>query len=97
MDLLLRLSHNGTSKLSYTSGRVQLLYNSTWWNICNDDTFGMTEATVICHQLGYTGASSYSRARDDSYEIYNYTKYEIIISRPCVRSDKTDIFSLDLD
>ena len=27
---------------------------------------GLTEAIVICHQLGYTGASSYSRTSSDS-------------------------------
>ena len=32
----------------------------------DDSSFGLTEATVICHQLGYTGASSYSRTRDDT-------------------------------
>ena len=43
------------------------MYNSQWGNICDDESFGITEATVICHQLGYTGASSYSRARDDVF------------------------------
>ena len=63
----IRLWRNGNSSLSFTSGRVQLLYNSQWGNICDDVSFGITEATVICHQLGYTGASSYSRARDDLF------------------------------
>ena len=44
-------------------------YNNRWGNICDDGRFGITEATVICHQLGYTGASSYSRARNDTFGI----------------------------
>ena len=63
----IRLWRNGSSSLSFTSGRVQLVYNSQWGNICDDVSFGITEATVICHQLGYTGASSYSRARNDLF------------------------------
>jgi hypothetical protein len=31
-------------------------------NICDDAYYDQNEADVICHQLGYTGASSYSRA-----------------------------------
>ena len=69
----IRLSQNGTLSLSFTSGRVQLLYNSTWGNICVDYNFGMTEATVICHQLGYTSARSYSRAINDTYACIMHT------------------------
>ena len=61
----IRLWSNGLSS-STTFGRVQLFYNSQWGNICDDASFGLTEATVICHQLGYTGASSYSRASNDT-------------------------------
>ena len=31
-------------------------------SICDDDDCDQYEADVICHQLGYTGASSYNRA-----------------------------------
>ena len=61
----IRLRRYSSVSLSYTSGRVQVYVNSRWGNICDDASFGLTEATVICHQLGYTGASSYSRARSD--------------------------------
>ena len=62
----IRLWRNGATSTSYTAGRVQLVYNSQWGNICDDIDFGLSEATVICHQLGYTGASSYSRTSSDT-------------------------------
>ena len=55
------LSHNGYSSSSNYYGIVRVYLNG-WGNICNDDSYSSTEANVICHQLGYTGASSYSRA-----------------------------------
>uniref|UniRef100_A0A1X7TU93 SRCR domain-containing protein n=1 Tax=Amphimedon queenslandica TaxID=400682 RepID=A0A1X7TU93_AMPQE len=56
------LYRNGVSSSSYYYGIVQLYYNSRWGNICDDVYYSSAEADVICHQLGYTGASSYSRA-----------------------------------
>ena len=41
---------------------MRVSYNNGWGNICDDVYYSSTEANVICHQLGYTGASSYSRA-----------------------------------
>ena len=38
------------------------MYYNGWGNICDDYHYSSAEANVICHQLGYTGASSYSRA-----------------------------------
>ena len=55
------LSRNGYTSLSYYYGIVRVYYNG-WGNICDDYHYSFTEANVICHQLGYTGASSYSRA-----------------------------------
>ena len=59
-----RLVRNGIHSPSYSSGRVQI-YLTSWGHICDDFDFGSTEANVICHQQGYTGASSYSRASSD--------------------------------
>ena len=38
------------------------MYYNGWGNICDDNYYNSAEANVICHQLGYTGASSYYRA-----------------------------------
>ena len=55
------LSRYGHTSSSYYYGTVRVYYNG-WGNICDDYYYSSTEANVICHQLGYTGASSYSRA-----------------------------------
>ena len=46
---------------AWSSGIVEIFdsYINVWGNICDDYYFGFDEADVICHQLGYTGASSY--------------------------------------
>ena len=56
------LSRNGYSSSSYYYGIVRVYYNNGWGNICDDYSYNSAEANVICHQLGYTGASNYSRA-----------------------------------
>ena len=58
----IRLYRNGYTLSSYYYGIVQIYINGQWGNICDDTYYGQPEANVICHQLGYTGASSYSRA-----------------------------------
>ena len=44
---------------AYNFGIVEIYYSSTWGNICDDTYFGYNEANVICHQLAFTGVSSY--------------------------------------
>ena len=56
------LYRNGYTLSSYYSGIVQIYINGQWGNICDDIYYSQYEADVICHQLGYTGASNYSRA-----------------------------------
>ena len=56
---------NGITSTSYSSGRVQV-YMGDWGYICDDVDFTTAEADVICHQLGYSGALSYSRSAVDS-------------------------------
>lgn len=48
--------------------RVHIYFNNVWGNICNDSSFGDTEADVICHQLGYTGASSHTEPDEDKLQ-----------------------------
>ena len=59
---VVRLYRNGVTLSSYHYGIVQIWYNGQWGNICDDSYYNQYEADVICHQLGYTRASSYSRA-----------------------------------
>ena len=47
---------------AYTSGIVEIYYTSIWGNICDDALFTYNEANVICHQLAFTGVSSYGNA-----------------------------------
>ena len=66
------LYKNGVTSPSYSSGIVRIYYSSTglstirWGNICDDSSFSYNEASVICHQLGYTGVSTYGRAGSTS-------------------------------
>ena len=57
-----RLYRNGVTSSSYYYGIVQIYINNRWGNICHDFYYSQYEADVICHQLGYTGASNYYRA-----------------------------------
>ena len=59
---VVRLYCDGVTSSSYYYGIVQIWYNGQWGNICDDDDYDQYEADVICQQLGYIGASSYSRA-----------------------------------
>lgn len=43
-----------------SSGIVALYHRGEWGNICYRSSFTITEADVICHQMMYTGASSFT-------------------------------------
>ena len=63
---LIRNGHYSTTQ-AYTSGIVEIYYGNilwfkSWGNICDDTLFGYNEANVICHQLAFTGVSSYGNA-----------------------------------
>ena len=63
----IRLWKNNTTSLAFTQGRVQVLIGSQWGNICGVGGFDITEAHVICHQLGYTAAVGHSSAGSDGW------------------------------
>ena len=59
-DGAIRLVRNDNTSPDYTSGVVQVWWNGQWGNICDNASFGYNEAHVICHQLGWSGASYYT-------------------------------------
>uniref|UniRef100_A0A1X7T9X4 SRCR domain-containing protein n=1 Tax=Amphimedon queenslandica TaxID=400682 RepID=A0A1X7T9X4_AMPQE len=60
------LFRNNVTSALFTSGIIRI-YGSSWGNICYDYSFRANESHVVCRQLGYTGASSYSRAGLKNY------------------------------
>ena len=62
----IRLLNSGSTSLYNTAGRVQVWYGGQWGNICHRNAyFGYDEADVVCHQLGWSGSSSYSTGQYD--------------------------------
>lgn len=55
------LFRNNVSSPLFNHGIVRV-YQDQWGDICHDYSFRNNESQVVCHQLGYTGASSHTRS-----------------------------------
>ena len=57
------MNNNADNEQAWSSGIVEIYYSGSWGNICDDSlfgSFGLYEASVICYQLSYSGASTYT-------------------------------------
>ena len=71
----IRLVRDGFTSPDYTSGVVQVWWNGQWGNICYNAYTGYDEANVVCHQLGWSGASNYNSSRYDRFVAVHYHEY----------------------
>ena len=77
----IRLIRSGLTSLDYTSGIVQVFQNGQWTNICRRNTFSLTEAHVLCHQLGYSNALNWSFSAIERYMSCLKMRESIVFSR----------------
>lgn len=59
-DRAVRLTRGFETNPSWNSGIVEIVHVASTGNICVNERFTNTEADVICHQLTFTGASTFS-------------------------------------
>ena len=57
----------GVDSSFFSSGIVVINRNKKWGNICRLSSFSTREADVICHQMTFSGSSSWSYGSDHRY------------------------------
>ena len=80
----IQLYQRGISLPSYSHGIIQIYMDNQWGNICKDSKFRQKEADVVCHQLSYTGASTYSSAGVMRYRQTTIIDIHMIIIMPLI-------------
>ncbi len=50
-----RLVKENISRPTLKEGTLEIMYNDTWRSVC-DSRWGYSEAVVVCHMLGFSGA-----------------------------------------
>ncbi|XP_033112971.1 scavenger receptor cysteine-rich domain superfamily protein-like isoform X2 [Anneissia japonica] len=74
---------------SVLSGRVEVLKDGNYGTVC-DDGFGLEEATVVCHQLGFAAADPV-----DCCPSFGGGSGQILLDGLQCRGNEEDLFSCD--
>ena len=74
-------------------GRVEVNINGSWSTVC-DDGWSLTEADVVCRQLGYTGAADFTTGltTNDMFGIAD-TEQSIVTGNVGCTGHETTLFS----
>ena len=82
----IHVPYSGEVRLSDVSSGTLELYSTGHWNgVCFEDNFGQSQATAVCRQLGYTGASSYRSAIGSLRNLGTFED-EMVFCRACTRA-----------